>query len=70
MSGTGDRPPVGDASPPSEGQLSHQEAAEYIASILGKLTQVANRARMPFLAYLINIALEEARLEKTRKGGS
>jgi hypothetical protein len=64
MSGTGDGPPAGGASPLSEGQLSHREASEYIVSILEGLTQVANRAHMPFLAYLINMALEEAKLER------
>ncbi len=65
MSGTGGGPPAGGASSGREGlELSDQEAAEYIASILEGLTQVASSARMPFLAYLINIALEEARLEK------
>jgi len=71
MSGTGDRPPAGGASSPGEGlELSDQEAAEYIASILEGLTQVASSARMSFLAYLINIALEEAKTEKTRRRGS
>ena len=65
MPGRGDGPPTGGTSSRREElDMSHQEAAEYIASILEGLTQVANSARMPFLAYLINIALEEARLEK------
>jgi hypothetical protein len=50
-----------------EGQLSQKEAAEYIAPILEGLTQVASEARMPFLAYLIKMALEEARLEKLQR---
>ena len=65
MSGMGGRPPAGGASPTSEGpDLSHQEAAEYIASMLEGLRQVAGGARMPFLAYLINVALEEANLQR------
>ena len=70
MSGTGDRPPAGASSPREGLELSDQEAAEYIASILEGLTQVASSARMSFLAYLINIALEEAKIEKTRRRGS
>ena len=65
MSGMGGRPPEMGASPTGEGpELTHQEAAEYIASMLEGLGQVANTARMPFLAYLINVALEEAKLQK------
>jgi hypothetical protein len=39
--------------------------AEYIASLLDGLRQVASSGRMPFLAYLIDVALEEANNEKT-----
>lgn len=54
--------------PPSEGpELSHREASEYIASMLESLRQVASSAGMPFLAYLINVALEEANLEKAKR---
>ena len=66
MSSMGGGPPASGASPP-EGQLSQKEAAEYIASILEGLTQVASEARMPFLVYLIKMALEEARLEKVQR---
>ena len=48
--------------------LTHQEAAEYIASLLEGLKLVAHSARMPSLAYLINVALEEANNEKTSNG--
>jgi hypothetical protein len=44
---------------------THQEAAEYIASLLEGLKLVCHSARMPFLAYSINVALEEANNEKT-----
>jgi hypothetical protein len=65
MSGTGGGPPLGGSSPPGAGpELSHQEAAEYIASMLEGLTQVATSAQMPFLAYLISVALEEAKIQK------
>ncbi len=65
MSDMGGRPPEMGASPTGEGrELTHQEAAEYIASLLEGLRQVASTARMPFLAYLISVALEEANIEK------
>ena len=69
MAGTGARPPAGSASPFSDGQeLTRQEAAEYIASLLEGLRLVAHGAQMPFLAYLITVALEEAKSEKTARG--
>jgi hypothetical protein len=69
MPGSRARPPAQGPSPSSYGQdLTHQEAAEYIASLLEGLKQIANSARMPFLAYLINVAIEEANNEKTCTG--
>jgi hypothetical protein len=60
MAGSRARPPAQGPSPSSHGQdLTHQEAAD-IASLLEGLKQLANSARMPFLAYLITVALEEA----------
>ena len=38
--------------------------AEYIASMLEGLRQFAVGAQLPFLAYLIGVALEEAKSEK------
>ena len=68
MAGLGGGSPLGDEGPPREGpEPSHQEAAEYIASMLEGLREVAGTAKMPFLAYLINVALEEARLEKAKR---
>lgn len=68
ITGTRARPPAGGASPPREGlELTHQEAAEYIASMLEGLRLVAQNAQMPFLAYLINVALEEANNEKSNR---
>ena len=68
MTGTRARPPASGASPSREGpELTHQEAADYIASMLEGLRLVAQNAQMPFLAYLINVALEEARLEKAKR---
>ena len=65
MAGLGGGAPFGDASPPGDGSTpSQKEAAEYIASMLEGLARVAGSAGMPFLAYLINVALEEAKVEK------
>ena len=69
MAGIGARPPAGGTSPSDDGpELTRQEAAEYIASLLGGLRLVAHSAQMPFLAYLINVALEEANTEKANRG--
>ena len=46
--------------------MTPQEAAEYIASLLKELTALAQRIQMPFLAYLLGMALKEA--EAQRKG--
>jgi hypothetical protein len=62
MAGTRATPPTGGAKPGSE--LTHQEAADYIVSMLEGLHSVAKSAEMPFLAYLIDIALEEAKSQK------
>ena len=66
MAGSGARPPAGGLGPSGEGRdLTRKEAAEYIASMLEGLRAVAHGAQMPFLAYLLNVALEEANNEKT-----
>ena len=68
MTGTRAGPPAGSTSPSRKGpELTHKEAAEYIASLLEGLRLVAHSAQMPFLAYLINVALEEANSEKTNR---
>jgi len=68
MTGTRARPPAGGANASREGpDLTHQEAADYIASMLEGLRLVAQNAQMPFLAYLINVALEEANNEKANR---
>ena len=50
--------------PSDEGRDSQQEAAEYLASMLEGLRGVANGAQMPFLVYLLNMALEKANTTK------
>ena len=68
MAGLGGGAPLGDPSPPGDGSPpSPKEAAEYIASMLEGLARVAASAGMPFLAYLINLALEEAKVEKATR---
>ncbi|MGH6802619.1 MAG: hypothetical protein ACREC3_04540 [Methyloceanibacter sp.] len=65
MTGTRARP---SASTSRDGpDLTHQEAADYIASMLEGLRLVAQNAQMPFLAYLIDVALEEANNEETNR---
>ena len=46
---------------------SRQEAAEYIAAMLESLRLLAHQTHLPFLAYLLGIALEEANSEKTKR---
>ena len=68
MAGLGGGSPFGGASPPGDGSApSQKEAVDYVASMLESLARVASSAGMPFLAYLINVALEEAKAEKTRR---
>jgi len=59
---------IGDESPTGEvPELSQREAAEYVASMLDGLRQAASSAKMPFLAYLISVALEEAKSEQAKR---
>lgn len=59
MTGTRARPPAGGP------ELTHQEGRNI--SLLDGLRHVAHSAQMPFLAYLINVALEEANNKKTNR---
>lgn len=62
MAGSGARPPAGSVGPSSDApELTRQEG-------LKGLRLVAHSAQMPFLAYLINVALEEANGEKANRG--
>jgi hypothetical protein len=68
MAGTRARPPAGGASSAGNApELTRQEGAEYIASLLEGLRSVASSGQMPFLAYLINVAWEEANNERTNR---
>ena len=69
MTQSGAGPEVGCTNSMRQGaELTHREAAEYVASLLEGLKLVAKSARMPFLAYLIAVALEEANNEKANNG--
>jgi hypothetical protein len=70
MAGPGARPPAGGAAPSSDGlELTRaRRPLEYIASLLEGLRLVAQSAQLPFLAYLIDVALEEANTEKANRG--
>jgi len=64
MAGTNAGPPAG-AKPLGDGSApKRQEAAEYIASLLEGLRLVAHGPQLPFLGYLISVALDEANDEK------
>jgi len=66
MAGSGARPAVSAGTVGKDSGGSRRETAEYIASILLGLRQSAHEAELPFLAYLISVALEEAN-EETQK---
>ena len=65
MAVSGARPPVGPSSLGGGSTPTRREAAEYVASMLESLRLVAHQADLPFLAYLIGVALEEANDEKS-----
>ena len=66
MAGSGPRPPVSAGSLGKEFKGSHQETAEYIATLLEALRLTAHQAELSFLSYLISVAQEEANLEKQK----
>lgn len=70
MAGTGARPSSGSAGPSGNGpEMTPREAADYIGSLLDGLRVVAHNANLPFLAYLIAVALEEAKSAKAGREG-
>ena len=67
MAGSNAQPPAS-AAPRGDGSApKRQEAAEYISSLLEGLRVVAHQGQLPFLAYLIGVALEEANIEKSER---
>lgn len=67
MAGAGTQPPIGGNGLDGQLKLSPREAAEYISSLLDELRLVAVQSDLPFLAYLLSVALEEANTEKKMK---
>lgn len=67
MAGSGAQPSVDARSPGNDLAPSRQEAAEHIAAMLDGLRRVANQAQLPFLSYLIRVAVEEANNEKKKR---
>jgi len=49
----------------SDGDPTRQEVVEYIASMLEGLKTLAQGNQLTFLAYLIAVAIEEARSEES-----
>jgi hypothetical protein len=68
MAGSRSQPPAGAGSINKDLEPSGREAAEYIAAMLDGLRLVAHQAQLPFLSYLLSVALEEANSEKRKRG--
>ena len=68
MAGPNARPPESVGLPHEGAQPNRKEAAEYIATLLEGVRLVAHQAQLPFLTYLISVALEEANSEKSKRG--
>ena len=66
MVGSGAQPPVSAGTVRKDTGGSRRETAEYIAAMLEGLRLSAHQANLPFLAYLISVALEEANNEKRK----
>lgn len=56
-----------DGSSRTRSDLTRREAADYIAGMLDGLHSIADAANLPFVAYLLAMAREEAQAEKSRK---
>jgi hypothetical protein len=46
--------------------MTRREAADYIAGMLDGLHSIAHAANLPFIAYLLAMAMEEAQAERSR----
>jgi hypothetical protein len=64
--GSKDAPPPGGSSG-SGSNMTRREAADYIAGMLDGLKSIAHKAGLSFVAYLLAMAIEEARAEKSRE---
>jgi hypothetical protein len=49
-------------------ETTPEATAEYIASLLQELMALAQHTQMPFLAYLLGMALQEADAQKKNQG--
>lgn len=67
MAGSRARSPASASASGEGSEPTRQEALDYIASLLDGLRLVAHQAQLPFLAYLISVALEEANAEKSER---
>jgi hypothetical protein len=47
--------------------MTRREAADYIAGMLDGLHTIADTANLPFVAYLLAMAKDEAQAEKARE---
>jgi hypothetical protein len=56
-----------DGSSRARPDMTRREAADYIAGMLDGLHSIAYAADLPFVAYLLAMAMEEAQAEKSRK---
>lgn len=48
---------------PEGGPVNAKDVAEYAAEILSELRDLAGNAKLTFLAYLIQVAVEEAKIQ-------
>ena len=53
--------------PTGPADMSRREAADYIAGMLDGLHEIAFRAELSFIAYLLAMDIEEAQAEKSRE---
>lgn len=64
--GSKDAPPPGGSSGGGS-NMTRREAADYVAGMLDGLKSIAHEAGLPFIAYLLAMAMEEAQAEKSRE---
>jgi hypothetical protein len=56
-----------DGSSRKPSDMTRREAADYIAGMLDGLHTIADTANLPFVAYLLAMAKDEAQAEKARE---
>ncbi len=49
--------------------LSPREVAEYSADLLAQIRDMSGRSGLTFLSYLVQVALEEAKIQAGKKSG-